>query len=356
MAWIAAIISGIAGGSAASNQQKAAKKANRQSGILDSQGYANALNSLKDYQGIGKEGALSLAQLMGLKGYRTPEEQALTEHLMSKPGAPGKADWKDKADWFTKAITGHPAYESDQPTGKAYGSATGFTGAAGFKDMSDSSRYAGAVNLSGLGGLTDLAFRAGARGKKKAAARAAAANATADANHRNSLAAWEAKKSELEQKANASLVNYDPTAALRNTPGYQFRYDTGLNTVMNQQTGRQLSGRAAKELERYGQGFASNEFGNEFNRRLALATGGQSAATTAGNWSIGQGGNAANLALQSGNIDSQYYNDLNNVVQQGLGNYLTYRNRNQRRTPYSSSYQNYPQGNPDIAETYMYPE
>lgn len=305
MAWIAAIISAIAGGAAASNQQKAAKKANRQSGILDSQGYANALNSLKDYQGIGKEGALSLAQLMGLKGYRTPEEQELTQFLSSKPslGSPLPGIKKSKEEEL-----------------------------AGY---SLSARTLGGTDYDWLGGGGAMTI---SKGKKRRGREAALQAAAQEAAYRNSLAAWEAKKAELEQKANASLVNYDPTAALRNTPVYQFRYDTGLNTVMNQQTGRQLSGRAAKELERYGQGFASNEFGNEFNRRLALATGVQSAATTAGNWSIGQGGNAANLALQSGNIDSQYYNDLNNVVQQGLGNYLTYRNRNQRRTPYSSSY------------------
>ncbi len=332
MAWIAAIISGLAGGITSSNQQKANKKALGQAGVLNKEGYQTAINALKDYQGIGKEGAYSLAQLMGLKGYRTPEEIALTEYLQSRPVSPG-------------AVANERDYRTTLDKQEKYSTLGDTIGMVlEKKNKSAPEKYRDKLPTGVTGWYKE-------RGKKRQA-KADAANAAAEAAYQASLAAWEQKRAQLEQQAEASLANYDPTAALRATPGYQFRYDTGLNAVRNQQVGRQLSGRAAQELSRYGQGFASNEFGNEFNRRLALATGGQSAATNVGNLAIGQGGQAANLALLGGQNQSNYYSDMNNVVQQGLGNYLTYKNRNNRQnTPYASSYQN-----PDVAETYMYTE
>lgn len=320
MAWIAAIISAVGGIAASSNQKNAAKKAGKNASNIDAAGYGRALSQLKDYQGIGKEGALSLAQLMGLKGYRTSEEQELTEYLKSKPSFQASGNRVRAGD------------------------------SGGLEGLLE--KQEGISTLGDAFGGVSKWFK---KKKDRRGAQQASNNAKEQADFQATLSAWEDKKSAIEARSNASIAGYDPTAILRATPGYQNRYDTGINAVTNQQSGRQLSGRAAQELTRYGQGFASNEFQNEFNRRLALATGGQSAATTAGNWSIGQGSNAANLAIQSGNADSQYNNDLNNVVQQGLGNYLTYKNRNQRpRTPYSSSYNNdYPRGNPDVAETYM---
>jgi hypothetical protein len=51
-------------------------------------------------------------------------------------------------------------------------------------------------------------------------------------------------------------------------PGYQFRMQQGSNAMNSAaaKAGGQLSGGTQKALQRYGQGFASNEFGNAFNR------------------------------------------------------------------------------------------
>jgi hypothetical protein len=51
-------------------------------------------------------------------------------------------------------------------------------------------------------------------------------------------------------------------------PGYQFRMQQGANDLNTRAAaaGGQLSGATQKALQRYGQGFASNEFGNAFNR------------------------------------------------------------------------------------------
>lgn len=51
-------------------------------------------------------------------------------------------------------------------------------------------------------------------------------------------------------------------------PGYDFRMQEGMKGVENSAAARgmQLSGAAMKALNRYNQGFASNEYGNAFNR------------------------------------------------------------------------------------------
>lgn len=51
-------------------------------------------------------------------------------------------------------------------------------------------------------------------------------------------------------------------------PGYQFRMDEGIKGVDRSAAARGglFSGQAAKELNRYSQGFASNEFNNAYNR------------------------------------------------------------------------------------------
>lgn len=279
---------------------------------------------MRPYADVGDKSVYSLAELMGLQGYRTREEQALTEFLQTKPQAPGAATWADKADSLTKNIVGHPMYQEDR----------------------NSELYGLSVGLSGLGGIADVAFQ-GARKKKKKAARAAAAqNAQAQEQYLKSLAEWETKKAEMEAAANASLTNYDPTAALRRTPGYEFRYGEGERAVQANQAARNntLSGRALKELTQYGQGFASNEYQNEFARRMSLAGMGQQTQTTLGNISIGQGTGLANLQLGQGQANADFYGTANNALQSGLSNYLTYRERQnatnqQTATPYTSSYQ-----------------
>lgn len=163
--------------------------------------------------------------------------------------------------------------------------------------------------------------------------------------------AWNAKKAQLEQSSTTSLQNYDPMAVLKATPGYMARYQQGQIGVDNMQAGRGLGARAAKEMQKYGQDFASNEYQNEFNRRFAMAGVGQQAQTAAGNWSAGQGTNLAgintnlgNIAQQQAGANSSYYNDINNILQQGLGNYTAQQSKNKvnsqvPQTPqYSSAY------------------
>ena len=82
----------------------------------------------------------------------------------------------------------------------------------------------------------------------------------------------------------------DPTETLMETPGYQFRFNEGLD-ALNQRAslaGGLYSGKAMKEAQRYGQDFASNEFQNAFNRNYALVNG----ANQAGAGALGVQANA----------------------------------------------------------------
>lgn len=85
--------------------------------------------------------------------------------------------------------------------------------------------------------------------------------------------------------------------AFETTPGYQFRFDEGQRSLAAAAAagGYRGSGRQIKEAIRYGQNFASNEYGNYYNRLASLANAGQTAT--------GQTVSAANQhAVNTGNI------------------------------------------------------
>jgi hypothetical protein len=107
------------------------------------------------------------------------------------------------------------------------------------------------------------------------------------------------------------------SADFQTDPGYQFRLSEGAKGVNNSAAARGglLSGAAMKAMDRYNQGFASNEYGNvynrftnnqsnQFNRLASLAHVGQTAAGT-----LGQAG--ANYANNVGNLS------MNNAANQG---------------------------------------
>lgn len=129
---------------------------------------------------------------------------------------------------------------------------------------------------------------------------------------------------------------------LLNDPGYQFRLEEGKKAIERSAAARGtlMSGRTAKELERYGQGLAADEYAdsynralnefrqeydifnnnqsNRFNRLQALSGGGQVQANNLGSHAAvgagslanilgNQGGTAAELALQGGNVRASQF-------------------------------------------------
>ena len=90
-------------------------------------------------------------------------------------------------------------------------------------------------------------------------------------------------------------------------PGYRFRYDEGMKAVAGRQSSRKdrLSGRAMKELARYGQGFATDEFGKSVDRLFKQAGLGENAIGRTTNAALGQGTDIARTYAQ----DASQYGD-----------------------------------------------
>jgi len=140
-------------------------------------------------------------------------------------------------------------------------------------------------------------------------------------------------------------------------PGYDFRLQQGAQARGNAlgAGGMKLSGRAQKELERYGQDYGSQEYANVYARRFGefqqaerdkqnylarqmqlagyggqgintAASAGQSAAANISQGALGTGANMANIATQYGadtaNIAGQNYANQANAISGGIQNYL----------------------------------
>lgn len=115
------------------------------------------------------------------------------------------------------------------------------------------------------------------------------------------------------------------------TPGYEFRMDQGMNALNRSlaSTGNRLSGRAAKAAQRYGQGLASQEFQNRFNRLASLAGRGQTAAQGVGQAGLTTGQNVGAAMGQVGAAQAGGFANINQAVQGGIGNYLADQQYNQ---------------------------
>lgn len=330
MAWIAAIIAAAAGGLTAAQQKKAAKKGTAGAGVNLEAAYKAAKGEYAPYSEVGKGALSKLAELQGIAGYRTPGDRALMEHLANRPVAPTN----------TYGFTPSKRGAAEELLHKNW-------------DIRNASKVAASLGLEKSpltpGGMAS-------KRKKKDARRYAAETAVAqekfkgeEAKYAQDLAAYEAKTAALTAQRDEELKTYDPTAALKKTPGYQFRYQTGLGAVGSQQAARSsmLGGGALKELTKYGQDFATGEYGAEVNRLSNLAGIGERSAGALSNISIGQGTGQAGLSLSNAAANSAYYGDLNNVVQSSLGNYLAYRERQPNSRTQSSYDTNSPTSNPN---------
>lgn len=125
-------------------------------------------------------------------------------------------------------------------------------------------------------------------------------------------------------------------------PGYQFRLGEGQKALERSAAARGglLSGRTGKDLLRYGQDYASNEFGNLFNRYAAVSGIGQTAATGMGNAGIATGNNIAANTIGAGNARASGYvggaNAIAGAAGQGLSFFQSQQLINQlNRRPYT---------------------
>lgn len=92
------------------------------------------------------------------------------------------------------------------------------------------------------------------------------------------------------------------------SPGYQFAYDEAMKGAERAASAGGylpsgnggLSGRFSKEMARYSQGLASQEFGNYFNRLGVLAGVGQTATSDGNQLGANYGANAGNVMMAAG--------------------------------------------------------
>lgn len=129
-----------------------------------------------------------------------------------------------------------------------------------------------------------------------------------------------------------SLMRDFTLADFTKDPGYDFRMGEGMKAIERSAAARggALSGRNIKDVQRFGQDYASNEYGNAFNRYnvnrqtkynflSGLAGTGQAAVNTG----VASGSNSANniseLLSQIGNVGAASQVAQGNIWSTGLG-------------------------------------
>ena len=158
-----------------------------------------------------------------------------------------------------------------------------------------------------FGGVTEAIFGDGGASD----ARRAQSTAMGQAN-KFSEEAWKRQQTEMEpwkQAGIKALAGLQDGSFYQKDPGYNFRLEEGQNAVNAGLASRGManSGAALKELTRYGQGFASNDYQNAWNRQNQLANYGNNASMSLGNFAGGYGSNMSNNALGYGNAMGASY-------------------------------------------------
>jgi len=136
------------------------------------------------------------------------------------------------------------------------------------------------------------------------------------------------------------LLSSDEMQAARDrfkeTPGYDFRMTEGIKALDRSAAARGSlkGGGYGRELQRYGQGIAADEFNNYANRLAGIAGMGQGATTTTATLGQQSANGISNTLMAgaqqqggalmaAGTARASGYAGVGNAVQGGLGNYMT---------------------------------
>jgi hypothetical protein len=135
---------------------------------------------------------------------------------------------------------------------------------------------------------------------------------------RADLAPWREAGAAALQAGSAML---QPGYDYKTSPGYQFRFDEGQRAVESSGAakGMLMSGGTLKDLIRFGDGVASADFGDSFNRQMAIAGGGQQAVNTTAALGADKSRGIADLYTQQGNARASGYMGQAQGIQQGIG-------------------------------------
>lgn len=115
----------------------------------------------------------------------------------------------------------------------------------------------------------------------------------------------------------------EPGYDYKTSPGYQFRFSEGQRAVESggASRGMLMSGGTLKDLVRFGDGVASADFGDSFNRQASIAAGGQQVNTTLGQLGANAATNKADLYGQAGNARASGYVGQANSWIGGINNF-----------------------------------
>lgn len=297
MAIWAALIGAVGGGVLNAQGGKAGEKGNKAAQAQIEAAKAETGRNFGPYAAVGDQSLNRLAALAGIEGYRTDAERAYTKYLSTRPSYSATANERDYRTTLDKQEE--------------------------YSTLGDS-----------LGGVTKY-FKGRSKKRQK---QANEANAASRAAYERSLANWQAEADRLKAESDASLVGYDPGKAqadfLRSSPVYRFRFDEGVRGVdaSGSASGDLLSGAQKKRLAEFGQGLASQEYGNEFSRLMQLAGIGQNAATVKSNVAVGAGSNLAALSVAGGNQQAKRWDNYNDLLQGGIRDYSYLSRRDNNRT------------------------
>ena len=114
---------------------------------------------------------------------------------------------------------------------------------------------------------------------------------------------------------------YDHTTS----PGYQFRFNEGQRAVESggAARGMLMSGGTLKDLTRFGQGIAADDFNQQFNRTASVAAGGQQVNTTLAGLGANMATNIGNNMMAAGNARASGYAGQAAALNNGLSNLST---------------------------------
>ena len=127
----------------------------------------------------------------------------------------------------------------------------------------------------------------------------------------------------IDAQGNATGQPFNPESLekFRNSPDYAFAESEGRRQLdfSAAAKGGLLGGNHMRDMNSFGQGLASQQFGNYFTRLLNLAQIGSGSANSAAGVAAGVGGNMGQLQLAQGAANASGTVGMTNAVNQGIG-------------------------------------
>jgi len=162
------------------------------------------------------------------------------------------------------------------------------------------------------------------KAKKGADAQAAAADAAARESGRQydqtrqDMMPW--MGAGTNALAQMQQLNAGDFSSFRQSPDYQFAFDQGLQATDRSAAARGglFSGGHSADLQAFGQGLASQQYGNYYNRLASLAGVGQQTAGQIGQFGAQNAMNQGQYAMTAGNARASAYGQQGNAWNNAL--------------------------------------